>query len=78
MLLPAVCLGSVESFSSAVEQIRTDSPENIARTESRLSRKSSVASSLRGRISSPDRKPRRPSATRRTSTVGQPHKGCVL
>ncbi|CAZ86548.1 unnamed protein product [Tuber melanosporum] len=66
---------SLESFSSAAEHIRTHSPENIASTESRLSRTSSAASSLRGRISSPDRKPRRPSTTRRTSTVGHPHKG---
>ncbi|RPA91932.1 hypothetical protein L873DRAFT_1711994 [Choiromyces venosus 120613-1] len=66
---------SVDSYSSAVEHIRTHSPENIASTESRLSTTSSAASSLRGRISSPDKKTRRPSTTRRTSTVGQPHKG---
>ncbi|PWW72990.1 hypothetical protein C7212DRAFT_354220 [Tuber magnatum] len=63
---------------SAVEHVRAHSPENIASTGSRLSRTSSAASSLRGRISSPGERPRRPSATRRTSTVGQPHKGCVL
>lgn len=74
--------GSLDSFTSALsnpsEQLTLDqqNPENLTTGGTdRLSRTSSAASSLKERFSSPDRRPRRPSATRRTSTAFQPHKG---
>ncbi|KAH8154306.1 uncharacterized protein LAJ45_02074 [Morchella importuna] len=73
---------SLDSFTSALSNNPSEHQLTAQNTDhlttggtGRLSRTSSAASSLRGRFSSSDKKPRRPSATRRASTLFQPHKG---